>query len=75
MRMQVRGFWLDIRVGPFVPFGVDCDKPNQAAKDLFLVHNKVSDERHNSLTHTRYMCAYSGMVILNVRRFNRRLQA
>ncbi|KAG5186852.1 hypothetical protein JKP88DRAFT_276249 [Tribonema minus] len=46
----VRGFWLDIRVGPFMPFGVDCDRPNKAAEDLFLVHNKgtgTEQYRHN----------------------------
>lgn len=36
----VRGFWLDIRVGPFITFGVDCDRPNAHAEDLFTIINK-----------------------------------
>jgi Domain of unknown function (DUF4471) len=50
---QVRGFWLDIRIGPFIPFGVDCDKPNKAAEDLFLIHNKVN-HYHFTVEHQCY---------------------
>lgn len=35
-----RGFWVDIRVGPFITFGVDCDRPNAYAEELFAVLNK-----------------------------------
>ncbi len=45
-----RGFWADIQVSPFFCFGVDCDQPNQHARDLFKVANKgQGTEQH---THT-----------------------
>ena len=31
---------MDIRVGPFITFGVDCDRPNAYAEELFTVLNK-----------------------------------
>ncbi|CAN0015663.1 unnamed protein product, partial [Ectocarpus fasciculatus] len=46
-----RGFWLDIRVGPFITFGIDCERPNQYAEELFNVLNKgtgTEQHRHNT---------------------------
>jgi dynein assembly factor 3 len=40
MSKQRRGFWGDIRMGPFVSFGVDCPLPNDAAKGLFKLESK-----------------------------------
>jgi dynein assembly factor 3 len=51
-RKQVRGFWLDVRCGPFSSFAVDCDKPNKAAKDLFEIHSKgtgAEQQRHHAV--------------------------
>ncbi|CAM9944533.1 unnamed protein product, partial [Hapterophycus canaliculatus] len=51
MRTSMRGFWLDIRVGPFVTFGVDCEPSNAYAEDLFVVLNKgtgTEQHRHNA---------------------------
>ncbi|CAM9654757.1 unnamed protein product, partial [Sphacelaria rigidula] len=51
MKKEIRGFWLDVRVGPFITFGVDCDRPNKHADDLFTIHNKgtgTEQHRHNT---------------------------
>ncbi|GLD96051.1 hypothetical protein PINS_up004729 [Pythium insidiosum] len=46
-----RGLWTDIVVGPYVSFGVDCDRTNKFAEQLFEIHNKgtgVEQNRHNT---------------------------
>ncbi|KAJ0390870.1 hypothetical protein P43SY_010436 [Pythium insidiosum] len=46
-----RGLWTDIVVGPYVSFGVDCEKTNKYAEQLFEIHNKgtgVEQNRHNT---------------------------
>eukprot|EP00903_Cladosiphon_okamuranus_P019165 g17627.t2 len=51
MKKEMRGFWLDIRVGPFITFGVDCECPNAFAQELFAVVNKgtgTEQHRHNT---------------------------
>ncbi|CAN0201164.1 unnamed protein product [Ectocarpus sp. 6 AP-2014] len=51
LKKEMRGFWLDIRVGPFITFGVDCDRPNPFAEELFNVLNKgtgTEQHRHNT---------------------------
>ncbi|CAM9189410.1 unnamed protein product, partial [Laminaria digitata] len=40
LKKEMRGFWLDIRVGPFITFGVECDRPNAYAEELFAIINK-----------------------------------
>lgn len=47
---EVKGFWIDIRCGPFFTFGISCERSNKAAEDLFLIHNKGTgseQHRHN----------------------------
>ncbi|CAM9282038.1 unnamed protein product, partial [Discosporangium mesarthrocarpum] len=51
VRLGTRGFWLDIRTGPYITFGVDCERPNKHAEGLFLVLNKgtgTEQQRHNT---------------------------
>ncbi|KDO30945.1 hypothetical protein SPRG_04133 [Saprolegnia parasitica CBS 223.65] len=46
-----RGFWLDITVGPYISFGVDCFRSNKFADGLFEIYNKGSgceQNRHNT---------------------------
>lgn len=46
-----RGLWTDIVVGPYISFGVHCEKPNKFVDQLFEVHNKgtgVEQNRHNT---------------------------
>lgn len=46
-----RGYWGDVRVGPFQCFGVDCETPNQQAKGLFKVIGKGGPtEQHRHTT-------------------------
>ncbi|CAN0054281.1 unnamed protein product [Scytosiphon promiscuus] len=51
LKRNIRGFSLDVRVGPFITFGVDCERTNAYAEDLFAVLNKGSgteQHRHNT---------------------------
>ncbi|CAK4936688.1 unnamed protein product [Aphanomyces euteiches] len=46
-----RGFWLDIIVGPYISYGVDCFRSNKFADGLFEIHNKgtgCEQNRHNT---------------------------
>ncbi|OQS05915.1 hypothetical protein THRCLA_02007 [Thraustotheca clavata] len=46
-----RGYWLDIIVGPYISFGVDCYQSNRFETDLFEIHNKgtgCEQNRHNT---------------------------
>ena len=46
-----RGYWLDIVVGPYLGFGIDAERTNQHARDLFKVQNKgtgSAQHRHTS---------------------------
>ncbi len=45
-----RGFWADIQVSPFFCFGVECDQPNQHARDLFKVVNKGQGTEQHTYT-------------------------
>jgi len=52
LKKQVQGYWLDILVGPFVAFGVDCDRRDTRANDLFHIVNKgtgAQQHRHHSV--------------------------
>lgn len=40
-----RGFWLDIRAGPFITFGVECDDRDKYGHDLLAVVNKGTGGR------------------------------
>ena len=47
-----KGYWGDIRVGPFLSFGVDCETPNDLAKGLFKIVGKggpTEQHRHTSV--------------------------
>ncbi|OWZ04381.1 hypothetical protein PHMEG_00023724 [Phytophthora megakarya] len=47
-----RGLWTDIIVGPYISFGVHCEKSNKFVEGLFEVHNKgtgVEQNRHNTV--------------------------
>ncbi|ETW08824.1 hypothetical protein H310_01331 [Aphanomyces invadans] len=49
--VSCRGYWLDIVVGPYIAFGVDCFRSNKFADGLFEIHNKGSgceQNRHNT---------------------------
>ncbi|GBG25249.1 Dynein assembly factor 3, axonemal [Hondaea fermentalgiana] len=42
-----RGFWTDVQVGPYFAWGIDCERTNQHATDLFKVANKgMATEQH-----------------------------
>ncbi|CAM9444596.1 unnamed protein product, partial [Chrysoparadoxa australica] len=46
-----QGFWLDIRVGPFITWGVTCETANKHAEGLFQILNKgtgTEQQRHNT---------------------------
>ncbi|OQS00631.1 hypothetical protein ACHHYP_03259 [Achlya hypogyna] len=46
-----RGYWLDIIVGPYISYGVDCYQSNKFATGLFEIHNKgtgCEQNRHNT---------------------------
>ena len=40
-KVDVRGYWLDILIGPFVAFGVEAETDDEFAKDLFRVLGKT----------------------------------
>ncbi|RLN20944.1 hypothetical protein BBO99_00002562 [Phytophthora kernoviae] len=47
-----RGMWTDIIISPYISFGVQCEKSNQFAEQLFEIHNKgtgVEQNRHNTV--------------------------
>ncbi|KAG7398247.1 Dynein assembly factor 3, axonemal [Phytophthora boehmeriae] len=47
-----RGLWTDIIISPYISFGVQCEKPNKFAEQLFEIHNKgtgVEQNRHNTV--------------------------
>lgn len=41
-KKEVKGFWGDIVVSPYISFGIDCDTPNNHAEGLYDIHNKVT---------------------------------
>lgn len=41
MKKEVKGYWGDIVCSPYFSFGIDCDTPNEFAKGLFEIVNKV----------------------------------
>lgn len=43
LKKEIKGYWGDIVCSPFFSFGIDCDTPNQFAKDLFEIVNKVNN--------------------------------
>jgi len=47
------GFWGDVVVGPYFAFGVNCDKPNQHAQDIFKVINPgtATEQYRNTAVH------------------------
>eukprot|EP00941_MAST-03F_sp_MAST-3F-sp1_P006290 g6290.t1 len=48
----VRGFWVDVVNSPYISFGIDCEKTNDHAKELFKIVNKdtgAEQHRHNSV--------------------------
>jgi dynein assembly factor 3, axonemal len=42
IKKEIKGFWGDIVVSPYVGVGIDCAVPTKLAEGLFEVHNKVS---------------------------------
>ena len=48
---QIKGYWLDILIGPYVCFGIACDQSDKRSNLLFQVFNKGSgaeQHRHNA---------------------------
>ena len=47
IKTQVRGYWLDILIGPYIAHGIECDTNKKFANDLLLVTNKgTGSEQH-----------------------------
>jgi len=45
---KLQGFWLDILVGPYIAYGVQCDPVDKHTKDLFYIANKgTGAEQHH----------------------------
>jgi dynein assembly factor 3 len=52
LKKEIRGYWVDVANGPFVPFGVRCDKSTPHAAGLFDVQNPgtgVEQYRHHTV--------------------------
>mmetsp|Transcript_41785 Transcript_41785/g.82190 ORF Transcript_41785/g.82190 Transcript_41785/m.82190 type:complete len:505 (+) Transcript_41785:225-1739(+) len=52
LKKEIRGYWVDVVNGPFVPFGVHCDKTSPHASKLFEVQNAgtgVEQYRHHTV--------------------------
>ena len=48
---EVKGFWGDVVVGPYLSFGVDCETPGELEEGLFEILNKdtgVEQHRHHA---------------------------
>jgi len=48
---DVKGYWGDVVVGPYLSFGIDCDTPGDNEKELFTIMNKdtgVEQHRHHA---------------------------
>ena len=51
MRKKIQGYWLDVTNGPYVSFGIECEKVNDYANGLFHVVNKgtgAEQHRHHA---------------------------
>ena len=49
---EVQGFWLDVLIGPYIAFGVECEAGNDDAVDLFHIANEGSgaaQHRHHTV--------------------------
>ena len=57
IKQQVKGYWLDILVGPFVAFGVDSNREKPFVNDLFHIVNEgtgCAQHRHHSIEVATY---------------------
>jgi dynein assembly factor 3 len=61
LKKEVKGFWGDIVVSPYISFGIDTDTPNKYAQGLFEILNKVTDgfTFHSLFDSSAVMCAVS----------------
>ncbi len=39
--MQIKGYWGDIVIAPYIGIGIDAETPNKYAEELFEILNKV----------------------------------
>mmetsp|Transcript_15660 Transcript_15660/g.20315 ORF Transcript_15660/g.20315 Transcript_15660/m.20315 type:complete len:252 (+) Transcript_15660:787-1542(+) len=51
-KKEIRGYWVDVVNGPFVSFGVDCDRSTKYTDGLFEISNKgtgVEQHKHHAV--------------------------
>jgi len=56
---MAKGYWVDMVVSPFVSVGLECETPNEHAKELFKIQSKgtgTEQWRHNAVEIAVYNC-------------------